>query len=466
MTDDRVDAISPDEGLKEAILESISDGVFTVDLEWRIRYFNRAAERITGIDRSETLGRHCSEVFRSSICETDCALRGTLETGQPIVNRTCFIVDSEGESIPVSISTAVLRDRSGSIIGGAETFRDMSEVETLRRELHGKWSIGDIISRSSAMTEVLGLIPAIAESPGTLLISGETGTGKELVARAVHNYGPRADRPFVAVNCASISEGLIESELFGHARGAFTGAVKDRQGRFAAAEDGTFFLDEIGELSISLQVKLLRVLQERTFEPVGSNESVAFKARLIAATNRDLAGMVRDGLFRRDLYYRIDVLRLELPPLRERHEDISILAWHFVRKYNALEGKKIAGISTEAMEALLAHDWPGNIRELENTIERATVMCRGDVIYLENLPDFLMEDRPSTDLARANTLTLSESLKSVHRQKIFAALEGNFLKGSLAARELGVHKTTLYRWMKELGITPPLRKKRTQRRNR
>lgn len=233
----------------DAILESISDGVFTVDPEWRITSFNRAAEEITGISRRDAIGRLCSEVFRSNMCETDCALRKTLKNGKPVIGRSGYIIDEEGNRIPISLSTAVLKDSSGKVVGGAETFRDLSEVETLRHELEGRFHVGDIVSRSPLMQRLFEVIPTIAVSPSTVLLNGETGTGKELMARTIHSLSKQSKGPFIALNCGALPDTLLESELFGYKAGAFTGATKDKPGRFALAKGGTLFLDEIGEIS-------------------------------------------------------------------------------------------------------------------------------------------------------------------------------------------------------------------------
>ncbi len=285
-----------------AILESISDGVFTVDSNWKITSFNRAAEEITGIPRVEAIGRECSEVFRSSMCETACALRESMSTGKQIRCRAGYIIDSEGDRIPISVSTAVLRDEDGKVLGGAETFRDLSEIENLQNQLQSRYQVGDLVSRSSAMQKVFKLIPAVASSPATVLIQGDTGTGKEVLARTIHSSGSRKEEPFIAVNCGALPDALLESELFGYRRGAFTGAVSDKKGKFIAAGAGTLFLDEIGDVSNAMQVKLLRVLQERTVTPLGANEAIPVKARIICATNRDLAAMVQSGNFRQDLF--------------------------------------------------------------------------------------------------------------------------------------------------------------------
>lgn len=435
----------------EAILESISDGVFTVDLEWRITSFNRAAEEITGTPREEAIGRRCSEVFRCSMCEAECALRRTLESEKPIIGKSGYIINAEGARIPISVSTAVIRDAKGKIIGGAETFRDLSEVEALRRELKGKFSIGDLTSRSPLVQRIFEVLPAIAASPSTVLILGETGTGKELIARTIHSLSPRRNEPFLAVNCGALPETLLESELFGYKAGAFTGAVKDKPGRFALAKGGTLFLDEIGEVSQAVQVRLLRVLQERTFEPLGATRSVRANARVIVATNKDLTEQMKRGEFRQDLYYRVNVVRVELPPLRNRKEDIPLLVEQFIERFNRSQGKSISGITAEALSLLMAHSWPGNVRELENTIERSFILCNEGEIDIGHL---------SEELAPHGALSESTSGHQTARdlldaQAIRTALERNGYNRVATARELGIHKSTLFRRIRRLGITLP-----------
>jgi len=435
----------------EAILESISDGVFTVDMEWRVTSFNRAAEKITGVPRKEAIGRRCSDVFRSSMCGDACALQQTLKTGKAIIGKSGYIVDSDGNRIPISISTALLREGNGRVIGGAETFRDLSEVEALREELGAKFRVGDLTSRSPLMQRVFEVLPAIAVSPSTVLILGETGTGKELVARTIHSLSPRSRGPFIAVNCGALPDTLLESELFGYKAGAFTDAQKDKPGRFGLAAGGTLFLDEIGEVSPALQVRLLRVLQERTYEPLGATRSEVADVRVIVATNRDLAERVRQGFFREDLYYRVNVVRLELPPLRRRKEDIPLLVGQFVDRFNRLQQKAVQGIAAEALSLLMAHDWPGNIRELENAIERAFILCSEGTIGIAHLPGELT--------AHGATAGTNADMRSAHdildAGAIRAALERNSFNRLAAARELGIHKTTLFRKMKKLGVPLP-----------
>ena len=431
----------------DPILDSINEGVFTVDPDWRITTFNRAAERITGVQRQDAIGRHCCDVFRASICERACALKGTLATGKPIVNATAHITSAAGERIPVRISTAMLKDASGAVTGGVETFQDLSRVEQLRKELESRYTFEDIVGRSPAMRGLFEILPQIAESSSTVLIEGASGTGKELFARAIHNLSPRKKKRFVAVNCAALPDSLLESELFGYKAGAFTDARRDKPGRFALADSGTIFLDEIGDISPAMQARLLRVLQERVIEPLGATEPLKVDIRVVAATNKDLAELVGQGKFREDLYYRIRIIHLKLPALRERREDIPLLVERMVAKFNRLQGKDVAGISEEVMVQLMEHDYPGNVRELENIIEQAFVMCRGAWIELHHLPPEL---RPAA--ARGDGTGGSMSLRAMERHLIEAALQRHNGNRAQVARELGIDPSTLYRKLKSLEI--------------
>ena len=372
----------------------------------------------------------------------------TIRTGRSTLCWTCSITGASGREVPLSISTAPLKDREGNLIGGVETFRDLSEIERLRKELEGQYSFNDIIARSDAMRELLAVVPRIAESSSTVLVEGESGTGKELVARAIHDLSPRREKPFVAVNCAALPDTLLESELFGYKAGAFTDATRDKPGRFAAAEGGTIFLDEIGDVSPAMQAKLLRVLQERTYEPLGSVESQAANVRVIAATNRDLKHRVAEGEFRQDLYYRVNVIRLPLPPLRDRRTDIPLLVDHFIAKFNAIEGKNVAGVSQRALLLIMRHDYPGNVRELENTVEHAFVLCPGGVIDVDHLPPELHRDDSSIAGERLGTVTLRE-MERLHITETLRRHGGN---RDAAAKALGIHRATLFRKLKSLGI--------------
>jgi len=438
---------------RDVILDSIADGVFTVDPDWRITSFNRAAEKITGVSRVDAIGQFCCDVFRSSICEADCALRKTLTTGQPMVNKALYIVDVLGRRIPISISTAILKDNDGKVIGGVETFRDLSMVEELRKELEERYTFADIIGRSRSMLRLFDILQEIADSDSTVLIEGQSGTGKELVARAVHNLSPRKDRPFVAVNCGALPDTLLESELFGYKAGAFTDARKDKPGRFAAAEGGTLFLDEIADISPAMQSRLLRVLQERVFEPLGSVTPVNVNLRILAATNKGLSEQIREGAFREDLYYRINVFRIELPPLQDRREDIPLLVDHFITKYNRIQNKDISGVTGEVLSILMEHNFPGNIRELENIIEHAYVLCHSGLIEIQHLPSLLrrrvgLEERSSP--GSSSGLTLKE-LETMHIRDALRRHGGN---RTVTAKELGINPSTLFRKLRSLKIEP------------
>jgi len=436
------------DGCRDTILDSINEGVFTVDLDWKITAFNRAAERITGIDRHDAIGQLCCEVFRASVCETACPLRETMKTSQPIVNATAHIIREAGNRIPIRMSTALLKDDSGQIIGGVETFQDLTAVEQLQKELGARYTFEDIIGRSRAMQSLFELLPQVAESDSTVLIEGESGTGKELVARAIHNLSHRKGR-FVAVNCGALPDSLLESELFGYKAGAFTDARRDKPGRFALADGGTILLDEIGDVSAAMQVRLLRVLQEQVVEPLGSIEPLKVNVRIVAATNRNLAELMRAGTFREDLFYRIRVVRLRLPSLRERREDIPLLVDHLIGKFNRLQSKDIAGVSNDVLARLMEYDYPGNVRELENTLEQAFVLCRGGLIELHHLPPEL---RPAdSELHRSHPTTL----KAMEKLLIVEALHRHKGNRKRTADELGIDASTLYRKAKVLDIVLP-----------
>ncbi|OEU44551.1 MAG: Fis family transcriptional regulator [Desulfobacterales bacterium S7086C20] len=431
----------------EAVIHSISDGVFTVDKDWRITCFNRAAEEITGTSRSEAMGRKCYEVFKSNICRDACAIQYTIETGRPVINLTVYITDRKGAQIPVNISTALFRNKKGELIGGVETFRDLRQVEELHKKIEENYSFEDIISKNKKIREILDILPTIAVNESTVLIKGETGTGKELFARALHNLSGRAGKAFIAVNCGGFPETLIESELFGYEAGAFTGATKAKPGRFGLAEGGTLFLDEIGDLPPLLQVKLLRVLQEKTYEPLGGVQTHKANVRIVAATNRNLEAMVAEGTFRQDLYYRINVIELKIPPLRDRMEDVPLLIDHFIEHFSTLHNKDINNISPRSLNVLMSYDYPGNVRELDNIIEHGCVLCQGSLITKEHLPDWVLP--PIENLGTAL------SLEEVEKQFIISILKKNNWNRLATARELKIHKTTLYRKIKRLEIKPP-----------
>lgn len=432
------------------ILDSVNEGVFTVDRDWHITTFNSAAERITGVPRGQAVGNRCCDVFRANVCETDCALRRTMTSGQPVVNATAHIINHEGQRIPIRISTALLRNDAGAVVGGVETFQDLTQLEQLQKELESRYTFEDIVGRSAVMLRLFDILPQVSASASTVLIEGASGTGKELFARAIHNLSPRRKGPFIAVNCAALPDTLLESELFGHKAGAFTDAKRDKPGRFELAHGGTIFLDEIGDISPAMQVRLLRVLQERQIEPLGSVKAVSVDVRVIVATNKDLRQLVRSSKFRDDLYYRIRVVYLKLPELKQRREDIPLLVNSLIAKFNRLQGKDIAGVSDSVMARLMEHDYPGNVRELENIIEQAFVLCRGGLIECEHLPPEL---RPAATVEYEERHRMR--LDAMERFLIREALERRKGNRKEAARDLGINVSTLYRKIRSLRIDIP-----------
>ncbi len=435
------------DGTTKVILDSISDGVFTIDYNWEITSFNRAAEEITGICSKDAIGRHCWEVFRSNMCEQDCALKKTMAEGKPFISTSAYIINSKKKKIPITASTSLLIDANGEVLGGVETFRDHSLVEELRKELSSRVKVEDIVSNSASMKDIFDILPQIADSDSSVLIEGETGTGKELLARAVHNMSSRKNKPFIAINCGALPDTLLESELFGYKKGAFTHAAKDKPGKFSLANGGTIFLDEIGDTSSAFQVSLLRVLQEHEFTPLGGVAKEKSDVRIITATNKELSQLVRLRKFRQDLYYRINVIRLPLPSLRRRMEDVPLLVDHFINKLNVRQGKFIQGIGQKVLQALMAHKYPGNIRELENIIEHAFVLCKDGYIKPEHLPG------PLKQTARLNSAGGNDPVKEAQIKLITDTLARNSNNKNATAKALGIHKSTLFRRIKKLGLT-------------
>jgi len=415
-----------------SFLEILPVGVFVVDREQRLTAINPAAQKLLGVEGEQALGHQCREVLRCTFCGPACATCQARDDAQIHRAFPTEIRRADGSKCSLLIDAAPIEGGRVAVV-----IRDVTESERLRRAISDRWIFHGLVCVSPRMKEIVGQIRDVAGFDSTVLILGESGTGKEVVARALHAESPRASKPFVAVNCSAYSENLLESELFGHTRGSFTGADRDRRGRFEMADGGTVFLDEIGEVSQKIQVKLLRVLQEREIERVGESKSRPVDIRIVAATNKDLHREVREGRFREDLYYRLNVFSLRLPPLRERKEDVPALVEHLLGRLVTRTGKDVRAFSDEAMAALLRHSWPGNVRELENVIESATVRARGDVVSLADL---------------AGSFEADAAVLASPKDRIEGALRRTGGCVTRAARLLGMHRTTLWRQMRELGI--------------
>jgi PAS domain S-box-containing protein len=433
-----------DEELSSIIFNSISDGVFTVDRNCIITSFNRSAERITGFRAEQAVGKHCFDIFRTEFCNKRCALKDTLKTQDRVEDARVTIITRDGHEVPIRVTTTLLRDKDGNIIGAVEFFRDIVEIEHLRKSLDRKDTLSDIVSVTPKMQELISLLPDVAESECNVLIQGPSGSGKELIAQVIHNLSPRRYGPYVKINCAALPAQLLESELFGYEKGAFTDAKRDKPGQFSLANGGSLLLDEISEMDVALQVKLLRVLNNGEYRPLGSAKTVHTDARIIAATNADLQQLIARGLFREDLYYRINVVNLEIPPLWERPADIPLLVEHFMDMFRRKSRKPIKGISPEAISVLRKCSFSGNVRELENAIEHAFVMCHGQDIQLEHLPPHILHES-------AGSNGISRDRKS-EKEVILETLRRHHGNRASAAAELGVHRSTLWRKIRSYGI--------------
>jgi transcriptional regulator with PAS, ATPase and Fis domain len=378
-------------------------------------------------------------------------LRKTLTTGASVVNKTVYIVRPDGRSVPISISTSVLRDERGNVVGGVETFRDLSHLDGLRGNLIEGHSFHQIISRNHRMRRVFAILPDIARSDSTVLVQGPSGSGKELVARAIHDLSPRREGPLVVINCGALPDTLLESELFGYKAGAFTDAKRDKPGKFALARGGTLFLDEIGDVSLALQARLLRVLQEKVYEPLGDTRTHKADVRVVAATNKDLKELMQSGRFRKDLYYRLNVVEVFLPDLAARREDVPLLANHFLRELCKAHDKEPITISEEVLAVLLRYDYPGNIRELKNIVEYAFILCPGGVLLPEHLPEHLAQN----DLPPQSRPESPATITDMEEQMIRESLKRHAYRRVATARHLGISKTTLWRKIKKYGIQVP-----------
>ena len=441
----------------KSILNSLSEGVCAIGRDGRIHCFNTEAERLTGVAAKEALRSPVDVVIPRQCEEVHDLVAAAWETGESVLGVPTQIVNRRGECIPVMVNAARVQDMGGDQPVVVITFRDNQAVELLRRELRQEFTSGDIVSKDDRIRRILQILPQVAESESTVLILGPTGTGKELVARALHEASRRRGKPFVAVNCGALPDSLLESELFGYRKGAFTDAKRDKDGRFALAQGGTLFLDEIGDVSLAMQVKLLRVLDQKQYEPLGATEPVRADVRIVAATNRNLAAMVEAGEFRADLYFRLNVIEFELPPLAERPADIPLLVEHFVEVLNAEKGRNIKRVSQAAMTWLMRYHYPGNVRELRNVMERAYVLCPYDEIREDCLPPHLLD--PQAAEATASPHRQAVSLRRLppgeQRRLIARTLAQHDGHRARTAEALGIDKSTLWRRMKKLEIEYP-----------
>ncbi len=451
----KINELVKDPGFLESVLDTMSDGLMVVDPDGTIISFNPAAERITGYRLEEVIGKPCA-ILDTSTCvyhEGDrTTIRCSLFKDGKAVQKSCRIRAKDGREIHLLKNATVLRDESGAMIGGIETMTDVTslvikerQIQELAVAIREEQAFQGLVGRSPGMLRVHEQIKNAARSEAPAVVLGESGTGKELVAAAIHALSRRKDGPFLKVNCAALNEHLLESELFGHRRGAFTGAVRDRQGRFEAASGGTIFLDEIGDMPAPMQAKLLRVLEGKEIERVGENTPVPIDVRLVSATNRQLAALVESGTFREDLLYRVNVIPIVLPPLRDRVEDIPLLVSHFLARIGAANDRAALRVTPAALEALQRCRWPGNVRQLINALEYAVITSRGEEIDLQDLPGSLLAEPASLPpLRRRGTLT---------PEAVRAALASAGGSRSAAARDLGVSRVTLWKRMNEFGLT-------------
>jgi PAS domain S-box-containing protein len=424
------------------ILNSLTESLFTVDKEFRILFMNSAAEKLTGFNLDDVKGKICKRVFECDLCVKDCAIIKALESNTPIHDLRSIINTKSGKKISIKLNATVLHDNNHEPVGGVVSFRKYdfnNDIESIE-------SFYGIVGSSKIMTDLFSLVNEISLSNAAVLIEGETGTGKELFANSIQATSVRKDKCFLKVNCSAIPHNLLASELFGHAKGSFTDADKDRIGRFEIADKGTIFLDEIAEMPPSMQTQLLRVLQEGTFERVGESVTRKVDVRVIAATNMNIKDAIKQGKFREDLYYRLNVIPLRVPPLRERLDDIPLLVSHFIQKFNPQYNKKIYEIDEDALDILMQYNFPGNIRELENIIEYAFIRTKKDSSICRcSLPCYIKE-QPDCDKK------ILGKERQINADDLLLLLRENKWNKTKVAELLNVNRTTLWRHLKEFGI--------------
>jgi two-component system response regulator HydG len=448
-----INRIGYDERQLKIILNNLDIGVFTTTRGGHITFFNKLAESITGYDRKEILGKPCSVIFGEGSRDGTTLLQQSIADGKQRSNRKLLLTIKKGDPIPIQASCMALRNEQGRIVGGLATIQDLSLIHQLNREISSRYTFGDMIGKGPTMQRIFEIVSVVAPSDATLLIEGPTGTGKDLLAKVTHNFSKRAHRPFIKVNCAALPDNLLESEMFGYVKGAFTGADRDKPGRFQEADGGTIFLDEIGDLPLSLQAKLLRVLEDQDFYPLGSRRTTRVDVRIIAATNQGLERLVKEKGFREDLFYRLNVIRLELPPLKERKGDLPLLIEHFMKKLGALKNTAFKEISEEAMGILLNYEYPGNVRELENILEHALIICQEDIIETRHLPLFLQKGISPKESPARVPRDLMEIRQDSEKHRIYEILKRHHWHRGKTARELNINRSTLWRKMKKYNLS-------------
>ncbi len=432
----------------DVILNSIAEGVITVDKEFRITFINEAAQKLTGFNKDEVVGQFCKGVFKSEFCLSKCPIAQVLRNGKNVLDLDTFINCSNSQLVPIRLNAAVLKDENDVPTGGVITFRDLSLFKQVEEIIKAESQFHGIVGKNKSMKEIFQLIMEISDSDAHVLIMGETGTGKELVANAIQSTSKRGRDTFVKINCSVIPHNLLGSELFGHAKGAFTDAKSDRIGRFELADNGTIFLDEISEMTLQMQSQILRVIQEGTFERLGESVTRKTDVRIIAATNINLEEAIKEGKFRRDLFYRLSVLPIEVPSLRKRRDDIPLLVDYFIRKFAFAYKKKVLGIDDNALDILTNWSWAGNVRELENSIEYAVIKSKGDAqLSIQNLPTRIKAQIPNHKQEN-NTIVSIEAGSN----QIIELLNTHKWNKTKVAEILGVDRTTLWRRLKSLGI--------------
>ncbi len=431
----------------DTLFDQMAEGVFTINSRWRITTFNRRAQEITGFSREEVLGKYCWDIFSSDLCKSNCPLKRAIETGEPCTDQDIRIAVKDNQNQSILVNTSAIRNNRNRVVGAIETFRPLTVPDNADNKTDsGTNYLNEIIGESSHIKKIRRQIPDIAATETTVIIEGEPGTGKELVARAIHQQSNRSSCPFISVNCSALSGNLLESELFGHVKDAFKGAVNAKVGKLEAAKGGTLFLDEIGEIKPETQIKLLRVIEDGVFERVAGIRSIPMDTRIIAATNKNLPAEVREGRFREDLYYRLRTVPLYIPPLRERKSDIPLIISHYITKFNKKYNRKVKRIDSRTQKILSQFSWPGNIRELERILEYAFVFVKGPVITASHLPEIESSTVPAGPKGSNKALTEDE------KTAIENVLKKTKGRRDDACRILGISRTSLWRKMKAHGL--------------